>query len=364
MLIFTNRFFDTSKSNEEALLKSFEPFTDVLRSCMAAETSQGQWQVNNFSDNISDNDAIRQIATVLDDEKPVLIFLHGNNTAPAGCFTRCKELEEQYKVSVIGYSWESQGFLPDGRKSAEIENEKTQKKGENWEEELAGIQTKESMDAGWIQKKAHRYGQAKLNAQQSRNSLARFLRLIAAARLATKNKKLSFAAFSLGCNFLKEAIKEQDAEASLGVMHNVILLSACTSALGHAKWAEQIHPLQRTYITFNKADSVLLGASIVDKDIKLGANPGVDRASGTKFRYIDFAGAKNMKIGGHRYFVADPKKKLSKQATLLFTRIFRSEEDFINRGDVADSKEVYPVGCAVDGSVCYMGSSSPGNEAG
>jgi hypothetical protein len=360
MLIFTNRFFDTSKSDEHALQDKFEGFSDVLRSCQV-KSSDGNWQVTEFSDPVSDKNAIKQISAILSGDKSVLVFLHGNNTSPADCFIRCKAIEDQYDVAVIGYSWESKGFFPGETSSVEAKKDEQESKvEEDNEDELAVVKSKESLKQGSIKQKADRYKQAKVNAENSRDSLARFLRLVAASRLGTMRQKVSFAAYSLGCHFLRKTIAEQDAEASLGVMHNVILLSGCTSAANHQDWVGQIHPLLRVYIIFTKADSVLAAARVIDGDVQLGADPGRARVSGKKFRYIDFEGASKMKIGAHRYFVADPGKELSKQAKLLFIRLFKSEEDFVDKGDVADAKEVYPVGCSADGSVCYMGASSTG----
>ena len=96
----------------------------------------------------------------------------------------------------------------------------------------------------------------------------------------------------------------------------------------------------------------------IDCDVKLGTNPGDERLAGPKYRYIDFEGAAKMKVGAHRYFVADPGKKLSKEANKLFQRVFSSQEDFS-----ADEtpRVVYPVGCSENGSVCYMGNSSTPN---
>jgi hypothetical protein len=186
--------------------------------------------------------------------------------------------------------------------------------------------------------------------------VARFLRLVAAARLGTMKQKVSLAAHSLGCHFLHYSVNEQDAEASLSAMHNVVLMAGCTGAAKHAAWVGQIHPLSKVYITYTKADSVLAAASLIDGDVKLGTAPSAERLIGPKYRYVDFEGAAKMSLGAHRYFVADPDKKLSKQAATLFKRVFSSDLDI--KPDDKSPKVVYPVGCNADGSVCYMGAAS------
>ena len=352
MLIFTNRVLNTAVSNASALTKVYVPFVDTLN-CVSVEAAAGAgWKVTAHKSELSDVAARDALTAVLSGDKPVLVYLHGNNNSPTTCFTRCKQLEEQYDVAVIGYSWASEGFLPNGQDQAGLDN--TKPNSDEDEDALSKIDTKDKLKEGWIARKARRYGQAKLNAQHSKDSLARFLRLVAAARLGTMKQKVSLAAHSLGCHFLHYSVNEQDAEASLSAMHNVVLLAGCTGAAKHTSWVGQIHPISKVYIAYTRADSVLFAASLIDGDIKLGATPGDERLVGSKYRYVDFEGAAKMKVGAHRYFVADPGKELSKHAKNLFTRVFRSELDFNSATE--SPKVVYPVGCSEDRSVCYMGS--------
>lgn len=352
MLVFTNRLLKTTAKDESVLTTQYEPFSDTLNSVKVTARAKG-WKVSNPQVGMSDVDVLAQLDTVLAGNKPVLLFVHGNNNTPAACFARCQLLEAQYPVAVIGFSWTSEGFLPDG---TELPGPKEPPSVfDDPDDELAAVDTKDSLKVGWIARKAQRYAQAKVNAQHSKDPFARLLRLIAAARLAGMNQKVSLAAHSLGAHLLHYTIDEQDAEASLSAMHNVVLIAGCTGAAKHSAWVGQIHPLLRVYITYTKADSVLFAATLVDGDVKLGTDPGTDRLSGPKFRYIDFEATK-IKLGAHRYFVADPGKKLSKQSRLLFSRIFASEIDFI--GDVGQRNDVYPMGCSDGGSVCYMGNAS------
>lgn len=361
MLIFTNRQLDAASSTASALTKVYTPFADTLNSVNAQAAPAGAgWTVSQHQSALTDPAALAQLSEVLGGSKPVLVYLHGNNNTPANCFTRCQQLEDQYGVAVIGYSWTSEGFLPDGQDPGDMDPSRPNKDAD--EDALAAVESKESLKVGWIARQARRYGQAKSNAQHSKDSLARFLRLVAAARLVTMKQKVSFAAHSLGCHFLHYAVNEQDAEASLSVMHNVVLMAGCTGAAKHTAWVGQIHPLSKVYITYTKPDSVLFAASLVDGDVKLGAAPGDERMAGSKYRYIDFEGAAKMQLGAHRYFVADPGKKLSRQAKKLFQRIFNSEPDFDPAAE--SSKVVYPVGCSADGSVCYMGAAVSGADGG
>ncbi len=354
MLIYTNRLLDAASSDAGALTKTYTPFADTLSSVSVQQGVQGAgWKVSQQQPNLADPTALAQLSDVLSGSKPVLVFVHGNDNPPAACFERCQQLEEQYGVAVIGYSWTSEGYLPNGDDPMEMG---APGPGCDADEDALGkITHKEQLKDSWIARTAVHYAHAKVNAQQSTDSLARFLRLVAAARLGTMKQRVSLAVHSLGAHFLHYTVYDHAAQSGLAAMHNVVILAGCTSSAKHTAWVELIQPLQKVYISYIKADSVLFAASIVDKDAKLGTNPGDERMSGPKYRYIDFEGAAHMKLGAHRYFVADPGKTLSTQAHTLFQRVFNSERDF----DAATEspKLVYPVGCSADGQVCYMGAS-------
>jgi hypothetical protein len=352
MLIFTNRKLQ-SGSDERALTRNYTPLTPEL-SCVEVNSNDGGgWKVGKPVSSISDADALARLGAVFAGNRPVLVYVHGNNNSPKTCFTRCKQLEENYNVAVVGFSWPSEGFQPDGSDLAGLDTAKTNTDTED--ETLEDVKPTNTSE-GWIQRKARRYAQAKVNAQQGAAALARFLRLLAAARLTQDKQPYSAAFHSLGCHYLHYAVEMEGVPGALGVASNVALIAGCTGAAKHASWVSKISPSKRVYVTFTNADTVLAGASVIDKDIKLGANPGSDRALGKKYRYIDFEGAAKMQFGAHRYFVADPGKKLSKQARLLFGRIFESELDF--NPATESPKVVYPVGCAAGGQECSMGSAS------
>ena len=350
MLIFTNRLL-TQSPTDAALSGAYTPFSLALNTVQVARTGHTppQWKVSAPTSMVADDAAIAMLAEVLKGSKPVLVFIHGNNNTPADCFTRCQALEDQFGVAVVGYSWASEGYQPDGSDLAAMVSGGPGT--DTGEESLSGI-TKDNLKEGWIQSKARRYAQAKVNAQHSTASLARFFRLLAAARVTSVAQPFSVLVHSLGCHFLHYMVDHEAAAASVSLAQNIVLAAGCTGAAKHAGWVTQLNPRGRVYLTFTQADSVLAAARIVDGDIKLGCDPGPDRIVNAKYRYIDFQGAFKMKLGAHRYFVADPGKTLSKQATRLFKNIFSSQEDFSSPDDL---KKVYPVGCRVDGTVCYMG---------
>lgn len=100
---------------------------------------------------------------------------------------------------------------------------------------------------------------------------------------------------------------------------------------------------------------MLFGASVADAEQpKLGTDPGADIVHWDAVRYISFSDAPN-NFGGHGYFV----KSVTQHAKKLFTRIFASQLDFAPNGS---PKEVYPLGCEPDGSVCHMAAPKQPND--
>jgi hypothetical protein len=354
MLIFTNRQLDEAFKDERQLTAKYIPFAPDLSCCLVSQTSnvKPKWKIEQSKTDLDDERTLEVLVGCLTGDRPVLLYVHGNNTTPNACFARCKHLEDQYGVSTIGFSWTSEGFQPNGADLAGVSSVRLST--DAGDESLASVK-RDNLNEGWIQRKARRYAQAKINAQHSGTALARFMRLIASARLATMKQPFSVAVHSLGCHFFHYAVTHEGASESLGVAHNIAFLAGCTGAAKHAAWIGQINPLRKVYITFTNDDSVLAAAKVIDGDTKLGANPGTELLSAPKYRYVDFEGAARMVLGAHRYFVADPNKSLSKPAQKLFGRIFTSQDDVLPGENL---RKVYPVICTPDGAVCYMGGGS------
>jgi esterase/lipase superfamily enzyme len=292
---------------------------------------------------VTERDALDLLLPLFDGARPVLLYVHGNSTTPASCFARCAALEAEYGIEVIAFSWPSEGFQCDGSPlpkliagDAPVE-----------ELELAGLKPGNRTDATG-QQLARRYRQSKMNAQDSVDAFANVLRMVSTARLISNAQSFTVAAHSLGAHLLQYALEISGASEAIGTAHNVVLLAPCVRADGHQGWVHQLRPKGRTYITFNRADSVLAGAMLADgrKQAKLGADPGTNLLQGAGVRYVSFSNAQTG-IGGHRYFVDG----LTAESRRLFGRLFRSENE-LQLGE--PERKIYPVGCDANGAVCYM----------
>lgn len=350
MLVFTNRDIQDA-TNATAFTRRFQPGADTI-GCAAVARQGAGFALHSLQATMSDADAVQRLVPLFQGSKPVLVYLHGNGNTPSACFERCARLAEIYDVELVGFSWPSEGYLSSGDDLPNLSPPEPSEPDQDDESSLAGISASNRKE-GWAARKIRRYRQAKLNAQDSVDALARFLRLVATARLYANQQRLSIAVHSLGCHFLQYAIETESASESLAAAHNIALLAACCRAAGHETWVRKLAPKGRVFITYNQGDSVLFGAYIADGgQTKLGVEPGV-RLVDPRVRYVSFTNAP-VGLGGHRYFVRDAGKDVPKAARKLFSRMFRSERD-IQDDQGEPARKVYPVGCDADGSTCYMG---------
>ena len=342
MLVFTNRDVGGA-TDASAFQRSFQPGgTRVGVASVTRGRSAADWKVADSDADVSDAEALNLLIPLFSAERPVCVYLHGNNNPPAACFARCAALEALYGVEVIGFSWAAEGFLADG---SELPGVASAPSGD--ESDLGGISAGNRTSRG-SQDLIRCYRQAKTNAQDSVDALSRFLRLLGTARLHVNMRPFTLAAHSLGAHFLQNTLELPGSAESVATAHNVVLLAPCVRAAGHTAWVGNLRPKGGVYITFNQGDSVLFGALIADNgQSKLGTDPGPELAVGTGVRYISFTNSATG-LGGHRYFVQD---RMPRKAKELFRRVLSSSAD-LDAGE--DPRRVYPLGCEPDGSVCFM----------
>lgn len=348
MLIFTNRTTDVAGDGTATFGAQFQPGASTL-GVVTVGRSATDFALTEGVSNVEDDAALQRLVPLFSGSRPVLAYLHGFNNTPNSCFERCGRLEEIYDLEMIGFSWPAEGFLSSG---ADLPNMPASAGADDVGDEYSlGKVNPSNRKEGWAERKLRRYRQAKVNAQDSTDALARFLRLLATARLYANGQRMTIAAHSLGCHFLQYSIETEAASESLSAAQNIVLLAACCRADGHPNWIGKLTPKGQVFVTYNKGDSVLFGASIADaQQIKLGTEPGERLRNAPKVRYVSFSNAQ-VGFGGHNYFVREPGKKVPKSVKRVFSRVFASEADI--RLDEYP-RQAYPVGCDEDGSTCYM----------
>jgi hypothetical protein len=340
MLVFTNRDVTIDAADASAFQRSFVPGSRRVAGAAVARDGS-RWRLSQIDDDVTERDALDLLLPLFGGGTPLLLYLHDAASTPAACFARCAALQAEYGVEVIGFCWPAEGLQCDGQPlprlaAADVTAE---------ELELAGLKPANRAEAEG-QLLARRYRQARTNAEESVDALAKLLRMLATARLLSNAQPFTIAAHGVGAHLLQYALEVPGASEAIGAAHNVVLLAPCVRADGHRGWMHQLRPKGRTYVTFNLADAVLAGAFVADgrKQPKLGLDPGTELLQGPGFRYISFTDT-HTGAGGHRYFIDG----LTGEARRLFGRLLRSEAD-LQPGE--PERKAYPGGC--EGVVGYM----------
>lgn len=298
MLLFTNRVMNVSQ-DESAFGKAFRQGSDQLGMAKVNGSAKKGWAVMDAEPDVDDNRVLEALVPLFRGARAVLVYIHGNNNTPAKCFNRCTALEKLFDLEVIGFAWPAEGYAADG--SVVFGVLPTETDGD--ETELSAV-TSNNRSEGKIRSKINRYHQATLNAKHSGDAMARFLRLLATARLYANGQPFTFAAHSLGAQFLEYALDLSGASESVTTAQNIVLLAPCVRASGHPHWLIKMRPKGQLFVTFNQGDSVLAAASFADNGTgpKLGTDPGSDRFRAPYMRYINCTNAAKG-FGGHGYFV-------------------------------------------------------------
>jgi hypothetical protein len=348
MLFFTNREPDAGTGATPAVdgffTRRFDPGADTL-ALADVQAAAGGFTLSAAASGIDDDAAMQRLVPLFRGPRPVLVYLHGFDNPPRDAFERCARLQALYDVEVVGFSWPGDGYQASGDEPARLPAPLAGS--------TAGLAelTADNRREGWALRLQRLYRQAKLNAIESGDALARFLRLVAAARLYVNQQRLTVAAHSLGAHFLKHSVETEGSAEALGAAQNIALLAPCCRAAGHASWVGSLAPRGRVYVTFNERDAVLWGARLTDKnEVKLGSDPG-DRLVSPRVRYVSFTDAP-VNANGHRYFVEGPGGgRPHKNARKLFGRILAGDSD-LQPGE--PERKVYPLGCDADGATCWM----------
>jgi esterase/lipase superfamily enzyme len=360
MLIITNRkpnLSPTSQDSGRAFSSKFaagQPTLSIVNAFNSSvDTENPQWTTENTIIDAADAQIKKRISefgrAAAAQGRSVLVYIHGNNNDFAKMLQRCHFLSQTYEhIEVIGFSWPSEGFPPgiDSRLSAhEVDM------GDD-----DGV-ANEKMYKNWFAEKRDRYLQATRNAHASAAALGRCLALFGALKSSDTNTVLSIAAHSLGNELLRKTTARRGINSDLSSFCNVVLAAPAVDATLQASFLNPLSPQKRVFVTFNKNDWVLAGASVVDGDTKLGTNPTStpNLSSNEKVRYVDFEGAASG--AGHRYFLEGSRldmkrKERFKVAKRFFDRTLSRFDDIL----IGESEgKIYPLRCSSNGKFCYMG---------
>lgn len=244
---------------------------------------------------------LRDLANTVDNDRPWVLFLHGNNQTSKKNLAKSRIIQDLYNVNMVIFSWPSRSyndklikylgasavslFLPGGKVLAKI----LAKKG--------------------IKRKIKQYNEARDLATKTASQFKAALGLLERDLFNTvkaNGRKISLLTHSLGHKVLRDGIQMHNMNQTEFGFDSIVLHQADEDIPNHGDWVQSLplsnDDLSNIAITRNYNDSVLFLSSLVNSNFNLGQrNSRIgNRASMSlddpRFTYLDFTGMNNVWI--------------------------------------------------------------------
>ncbi len=219
--------------------------TDNELSYMKVKNQSGNWQVQK----------IESINSIQSSDKSLqdwLVYVHGDSQTPELAFERGFQIQEEYRVNVLVFSWPSK------------------------DPKFGGIRNfKNSVE----------------NIRNGVHSFVRFIIQLDSIRNLQDsriNGNLSLFLHSLGNYYLESMVSDSLITwKNKPVFVNVIINAAAVNQNEHHVWLDKIRFQERVYVNLNSRDIILKGVTLFSSaDTQLGVNAGDQYASNSS--YISF----------------------------------------------------------------------------
>lgn len=185
-----------------------------------------------------------------------LVFVHGDSKTLPDAAKRAYELQEQYRVNVIVFSWPSKMIEGNGLKN---------------------------------------FKNSRKNVEDGADEFLSFLQQLKIWKLEDRasfpNNKLSILFHSLGNYYLECMVKEEYLEGvDYRIFDNLIINAAAVNQKDHHKWVQKLNIQERIYVNSNNRDFILRGVQILTNwNRQLGVSLVDDYASNAT--YVNFTKA-------------------------------------------------------------------------
>lgn len=293
MIIITNRNVQKDKAPEERYGKGFNNDNPDELTLAKAEKINGEWVVNIIDDDF-DGDKLEQFAsekvfielqaTMKNEKKNCLFFVHGFNNDFKDVLERGYQLEQNYNVEVVAFSWPANGRNGKGKFLG------------------AAVGTASYMDDKREASKSYSA------LDRSLEKLGDYFRKYSDETFAC-NQNLSLMMHSMG-NYLLEHYTLTGGYDKTCIFDNIIMACADVNNYKHQLWVDKIKFRKRLYITINENDGALLASRLkLGKEQKPRLGHWIKNLSGENPWYIDFSDAKHVNDNSHAYFEGDPISK-------------------------------------------------------
>ncbi len=292
MIIITNRNVQKNANPEERYGRKFNDRNPDELTLAKAEKVNGKWQVDIIDDDFDGKDTtfasekvFREMQAKMRDEKRnCLFFVHGFNNDFIDVLERGYQLEQNYNVEVVAFSWPANGR--DG-------------KG-NFLGTAVGTAS---------------YLSDKREASKSYSALDRSLEKLGNYFQKYNddtfvcNQKLTLMLHSMG-NYLLEHYTLTGGYDKTCIFDNIIMACADVNNEGHQHWVDKLKFRKRLYITINENDKALLASRLkLGEEQKPRLGHWTMNLSAKQPWYIDFSDAAHVNDNSHAYFEGDPINK-------------------------------------------------------
>ncbi len=321
MFVVTNRKIDTSKEGIEQFGKSpNEKGPNEIR-IFEAKRRRNKWHIDVLPDKLTKEQkasvdipsnktayASQYVAKQLLDrirkkKKNLLFFVHGYNNDIEAVLERAENLEKQYGVEVLAFSWPANGGGVKGVTSYKSD------KRDAIASAGAVYRTMEKMRTYLDALNQQRLDdiRSKLAEKYPDNLELRQTHFCRMAEMGCPFK-ISLLLHSMGNYLFKKIQCSSTYDGHHMLFDNVILAAADTNNEQHSEWVDRIACRRRVYITINEDDSALRFSRIKsgeEQRARLGHY--LHRLDSTQALYVNVTEAKNVG-SSHAYFEGDATK--------------------------------------------------------
>jgi esterase/lipase superfamily enzyme len=294
MIIITNRNVQLNKKPEQRFGSEFNNKNPDELTLARANKVNGKWTVDIIDDDFDATKSLKQYASekvfkemqlkMKTEKKNCLFFVHGFNNDFHDVLERCYQLEENYKVEVVAFSWPANGRDGKGK--------------------FLGSATGTAS-----------YLSDKREASKSYSALDRALEKLGnyfqkySDETMACNQNLSLMLHSMG-NYLLEHYTLTGGYDKTCIFDNIIMACADVNNEGHEYWVDKLKFRKRLYITINENDKALLSSRLkLGEEQKPRLGHWTMNLSATQPWYIDFSDAAHVNDNSHSYFEGEVVEK-------------------------------------------------------
>ncbi|GAB3678165.1 alpha/beta hydrolase [Salinisphaera aquimarina] len=240
-----------------------------------------------------------------DEKRNVLFFVHGFNNDIHDVLRRSQELEKNYGVIVLPFSWPANGGgIVSGTASYKSDKRDARVSAGALDRTMA-------IAAGYLARfteetrleLANRAREKHPDNAEARDAL--FTELMDKACPFTINAMFH----SMGNYVLKQMLKSSNIEGNQLLFDNIVLAAADTNNAGHAEWVDRLKFRRRLYVAINEDDRALAASRIKAGDEQLARlGHSLFALDSRKATYVNFTSA--AWVGNaHAYFEDKPVEK-------------------------------------------------------